>query len=61
VARYSLDRLPNQVLAAEYRTALPDEKELAAEIERTRAVLERRRISPQRHREHREKTAETSR
>jgi predicted nuclease of restriction endonuclease-like (RecB) superfamily len=42
VARYALDRLPNKVLAAEYRTALPDEKELAAEIERTRAVLERR-------------------
>jgi len=52
VARYALDRLPNKVLAAEYRTALPDEKELAAEIERTRAALERRRISPQRHREH---------
>lgn len=46
VARYALDRLPNKVLAAEYRTALPDEKELAAEIERTRAVLERRRSSP---------------
>jgi predicted nuclease of restriction endonuclease-like (RecB) superfamily len=58
VARYALNRLPNKVLAAEYRTALPDEKELAAEIERTRAVLERRRISPQRHREHRDKTAE---
>ncbi len=42
VARYALDRLPNKVLAAEYRTALPDEKELAAEIERTRAALERR-------------------
>jgi len=40
VARYALDRLPNKVLAAEYRTALPDEKELAAEIERTRATLE---------------------
>ncbi len=48
VARYALDRLPNKVLAAEYRTALPDEKELAAEIERTRAALERRGISPQR-------------
>jgi len=51
VARYALARLPNKVLAAEYRTALPDEKELAAEIERTRAALERRRISPQRHRD----------
>lgn len=51
VARYALDRLPNKVLAAEYRTALPDEKELAAEIERTRAVLERRRSAPQRRRD----------
>jgi len=42
VAHYALDGLPNQVLAAEYRTALPDEKELAAEINRTRAVLEER-------------------
>jgi len=40
VARYALDRLPNKVLAAEYRTVLPDEKDLAAEIERTRAALE---------------------
>ncbi|MCP9476205.1 MAG: DUF1016 N-terminal domain-containing protein [Nitrospira sp.] len=47
-----LDRLPNKVLAAEYRTALPDEKELAAEIERTRAALERRAIAPQSHRVH---------
>jgi predicted nuclease of restriction endonuclease-like (RecB) superfamily len=43
LARYALDRLPNKVMAAEYRTALPKEKELAAEIERTRAVLERER------------------
>jgi len=42
VAHYALDGLPNQVLAAEYRTTLPDEKDLAAEIERTRAVLEER-------------------
>lgn len=43
LARYALDRLPNKVMAAEYRTALPAEKELAAEIERTRAILERKR------------------
>jgi len=43
VARYALEGLPNKVLASEYRTVLPDEKELAAEIERTQAVLERRR------------------
>ncbi len=43
VARYALEGLPNKVMAAEYRTALPDEKELAAEIERTQALLEERR------------------
>ncbi|MDO8445105.1 MAG: hypothetical protein Q7T53_03205 [Deltaproteobacteria bacterium] len=32
----------NQVLAAEYRMALPDEKTLAAEVERTRRMLEKR-------------------
>jgi len=39
VARYALEGLPNKVMAAEYRTALPDEKTLAAEIERTREAL----------------------
>jgi len=42
VARYALEGLPNKVMASEYRTALPDEKELAAEIERTQAMLEDR-------------------
>ena len=42
VARYALDGLPNKVMASEYRTALPDEKELAAEIERTRILLQER-------------------
>ena len=46
VARYALEGLPNKVMASEYRMALPDEKELAAEIERTRALLEDRRKSP---------------
>ena len=45
VAHYALEGLPNPVMASEYRTALPDEKELAAEIERTRAVLEERSAS----------------
>lgn len=40
VARYALEGLPNKVMASEYRTALPDEKELAYEIERTRAILQ---------------------
>ncbi|GAB4255335.1 MAG: PDDEXK nuclease domain-containing protein [Thermoleophilia bacterium] len=42
VARYALEGLPNKVMASEYRTALPDEKTLAAEIERTRTLLESR-------------------
>ncbi len=42
LARYALDNLPNKVLAAEYRTALPDEKLLAAEIAETRRRLEGR-------------------
>jgi predicted nuclease of restriction endonuclease-like (RecB) superfamily len=42
VARYALEGLPNKVMASEYRTALPDEKELAAEIERTQALLQKR-------------------
>jgi len=36
VAHYALEGLPNKVLAAEYRTVLPDEKTLVAEIEKTR-------------------------
>jgi hypothetical protein len=42
VARYALEGLPNKVMASEYRTILPDEKELAAEIGRTQALLEYR-------------------
>lgn len=41
VAHYALEGLSN-ILAAEYQTALPDEKLLAAELERTRKVLENR-------------------
>jgi predicted nuclease of restriction endonuclease-like (RecB) superfamily len=36
VAKYALEGLPNKVLAAEYRTALPKEGILAKEIDRTR-------------------------
>lgn len=43
VAHYALEGLRNQVLAAEYRTVLPDEATLTAEVERTRRVLESRR------------------
>jgi predicted nuclease of restriction endonuclease-like (RecB) superfamily len=49
VARYALEGLPNKVMASEYRTALPDEKELAAEIERTQALLEDRKRTPSLH------------
>ncbi len=45
VAHYALDGLPNQVMAAEYRTVLPDEQALSAEIERTRAQLEEHRAA----------------
>lgn len=45
VARYTLDRLSDKVLAAEYRTVLPDEQTLAAELERTQAAIESR-ITP---------------
>jgi hypothetical protein len=41
VARYALEGLPNKVLAREYKLALPEEKLLAAEIEKTRGLLER--------------------
>jgi hypothetical protein len=39
-SHYVLEGLPNKVLAAEYRTALPDEKILVAAIEKTRRMLE---------------------
>ena len=32
VARYALEGLPNKVMAANYRTALPDEKTLAEQV-----------------------------
>lgn len=46
MARYALEGLPNKVMAAEYRTALPDEKLLAAQIDKTRVAIERRRDRP---------------
>jgi predicted nuclease of restriction endonuclease-like (RecB) superfamily len=42
VVHYALENLPNKVLAAEYRTTLPDEKMLAAELEAKRRLLESR-------------------
>ncbi|MBI4917268.1 MAG: DUF1016 domain-containing protein [Acidobacteria bacterium] len=43
VARYALGGLSNKILAAEYRTALPEERALADELTRTRRLLEARR------------------
>jgi len=43
-AHYALDNLPNKVLAAEYRTTLPDEQIIAAELDRSRLELENRRL-----------------
>ena len=40
VARYALGRLENKILAATYRTALPTESRLVAEMDRTRRMLE---------------------
>jgi len=42
VAHYALGNLPNKLLAAEYKTVLPDADLIAAEIERTRKLLESR-------------------
>lgn len=41
-AHYALENLPNKVLAAEYKTVLPDEKIIAEELERSRRELENR-------------------
>jgi len=40
VAKYALEGLSSKVLAAEYRTTLPEERLLAEEIERTRRQLD---------------------
>jgi hypothetical protein len=45
VVHYALEGLPNKILAAEYRTTLPNEKTLAAELERSRKLLENRKSS----------------
>jgi predicted nuclease of restriction endonuclease-like (RecB) superfamily len=46
-AHYTLDNLPNKILAAEYQTVLPDEGLIAAELERSREELERRSLRAQ--------------
>ena len=42
VAHYSLEGLPNKVLASQYKLALPDEKVLAEELKRTQRAIELR-------------------
>lgn len=42
LVHYATDALPNKMLVREYLTALPDEKTLAAELEKTRKKLEAR-------------------
>lgn len=42
VVHYALENLPDKVLAAEYKTVLPDEQMLLDEMARTRRVLEGR-------------------
>ena len=42
LAKYALQGLPNKVLAAEYKTVLPDEKLIAEELRITRNLLEER-------------------
>ncbi|KVC18455.1 PDDEXK nuclease domain-containing protein [Burkholderia pseudomultivorans] len=48
MARYALEGLPNQVMAANYRTVLPDAELLQRELENTRRMLESRVKLPQR-------------
>ena len=43
-AHYALDNIRNTVLAAEYKTILPDEKLIAEELEKSRRELEARRL-----------------
>jgi hypothetical protein len=48
LAKYALEGLPNKVLAAEYRTALPDEQTIATELEFVQKVLSTERTSTRR-------------
>jgi predicted nuclease of restriction endonuclease-like (RecB) superfamily len=46
LARYALEGLPNKVMAANYRTVLPDAELLQKELEATRRLLESRVVKP---------------
>ena len=45
VVKYALDNLPNKVMAAEYRTVLPKENEIAEELRKTQRMLETRNVT----------------
>jgi predicted nuclease of restriction endonuclease-like (RecB) superfamily len=68
LARYALGNSPNKVLAAEYRTVLPDEKLIAADLQKTHALLEqggftkaRKRLTELRKEDRTERDARTDR
>jgi hypothetical protein len=44
---YALDNLPDKVLAAEYRTVLPDEKLIADTLQRSQAEIQERKTIAQ--------------
>ena len=46
-AHYALDGLPNTILAAEYKTVLPSEKQIEEALQRARLDLENRRLMMQ--------------
>ena len=46
LARYALEGLPTKVMAANYRTVLPDAELLQKELENTRRILESRTAKP---------------
>jgi predicted nuclease of restriction endonuclease-like (RecB) superfamily len=49
VAHYTIENLPNKVLAAKYHTLLPDQNLLTGEIQRTRHLIEAHRPAKPRH------------
>jgi predicted nuclease of restriction endonuclease-like (RecB) superfamily len=45
LAKYALDRLPNKIMAANYKTILPDAEMLQRELDKTRLLLEGRGVA----------------
>jgi predicted nuclease of restriction endonuclease-like (RecB) superfamily len=45
LARYALEGLPNKIMAANYKTVLPDAEVLQKELEKTRLLLESRGVA----------------